>query len=71
MQTASLNLSWQNRLNENRLVFAGQMGEIAEIMDDLSLELSERKESSRKLSDVLIHQLNKKANKNKEDFSDR
>ncbi len=36
------------------------MGEIAEIMDDLSLELSERKESSRKLSDVLIHQLNKK-----------
>ena len=60
MQTASLNLSWQNRLNENRLVFAGQMGEIAEIMDDLSLELSERKESSRKLSDVLIHQLNKK-----------
>ena len=59
MQTASLNLSWQNRLNENRLVFAGQMGEIAEIMDDLSLELSERKESSRKLSDVLIHQLNK------------
>ena len=60
MQTASLNLSWQNRLNENRLVFAGQMGEIAEIMDDLSLGLSERKESSRKLSDVLIHQLNKK-----------
>lgn len=60
MQMASMNLRWQNRLNENRLAFAGQMGEIAEIMDDLSLELSERKESSKKLSDVLIHKLEKK-----------
>lgn len=44
MQMANMNLRWQNRINENRLAFAGQMGEIAEIMDDLSLELSERKE---------------------------
>ncbi len=60
MQMASMNLRWQNRLNENRLAFAGQMGEIAEIMDDLSLELAERKESSKKLSDVLIHKLEKR-----------
>lgn len=60
MQMASMNLRWQNRINENRLAFAGQMGEIAEIMDDLSLELSERKENSKKLSDVLVHKLEKK-----------
>ena len=42
------------------VAFAGQMGEIAEIMDDLSLELSERKENSKKLSDVLVHKLEKK-----------
>lgn len=60
MQMANMNLRWQNRVNENRLAFAGQMGEIAEIMDDLSLELSERKENSKKLSDVLIHKLEKK-----------
>lgn len=60
MQMASVNLRWQNRLNENRLAFAGQMGEIAEIMDDLSMELSERKENSKQLSDILIHKLEKK-----------
>lgn len=60
MQMASVNMRWQNRLNENRLVFAGQMGEVAEIIDDLSLELSERKESSKKLSDVLIQKMEKK-----------
>ena len=44
MQMANMNLRWQNRINENRLAFAGQMGEIAEIMDDLSLScLKERK----------------------------
>lgn len=59
MQMASVNLRWQNRLNENRLAFAGQMGEIAEIMDDLSMELSERKENSKQLSDILIHKLEK------------
>ena len=60
MQMASVNLRWQNRLNENRLAFAGQMGEIAEIMDDLSMELSERKENSKQLSDILINKLEKK-----------
>ncbi len=60
MQMASVNLRWQNRLNENRLAFAGQMGEIAEIMDDLSMELSGRKENSKQLSDILIHKLEKK-----------
>ena len=45
MQMASMNLRWQNRLNENRLAFAGQMGEIAEIIEDLSTELCERKEA--------------------------
>lgn len=60
MQMASMNLRWQNRLNENRLAFAGQMGEIAEIIDDLSMELTERKETSKKLSEVLVHKLAKK-----------
>ncbi|MFR0986675.1 MAG: hypothetical protein ACLSFZ_09240 [Frisingicoccus sp.] len=59
MQMANMNLRWQNRINENRLAFAGQMGEIAEIMDDLSWSCpSERK--FKKLSDVLIHKLEKK-----------
>ena len=60
MQMASINLRWQNRLNENRMVFAGQMGEIAEIIDDLSLEISERKESSQKVADGLVKKLEKK-----------
>jgi stage II sporulation protein E len=59
MQMASMNLKWENRLNENRLALAGQMGEIAEIIDDLSIELGERKETARTLSEVLAHQLEK------------
>ena len=59
MQMASMNLRWQNRLNENRLAFAGQMGEIAEIIEDLSTELCERKEASQKLSELIIHELEK------------
>lgn len=60
MQMASMNIQWQNRLNENRLAFAGQMGEIAEIMDGLSGELLERKETAKTISESLTHKLENK-----------
>lgn len=61
LQMASTERIWQNRLNENRLAFAGQIGEIAEIIDDLSLELSERKEDTKKLSEQLRQGLSERA----------
>lgn len=59
MQVAGTNVSWRNRFHENRLAYAGQIGEIAEIMDDLSLELSERKSDRKKLSDRLMQRMDK------------
>ncbi|MBQ2287662.1 MAG: SpoIIE family protein phosphatase [Lachnospiraceae bacterium] len=59
MQAAGANVSWRNRFHENRLAYAGQIGEIAEIMDDLSLELSERKSDRKKLSDRLMQRMDK------------
>ncbi len=57
MQAAQMNLSWRDRLTENRLAFAGQIGEVAEIIDDLSVELKEREDGSGKLADRLIRKL--------------
>ena len=50
---------WKNRLQENRLAYAGQIGEIAEIMEDLSMELSERRDDRQKLANRLIQQMGK------------
>lgn len=61
MQMASVDQVWQNRLNENRLAFAGQIGEIAEIIDDLSLELSERQGDAKKLETQLWNHLSEHA----------
>ena len=36
---AKLNLNWRNRMMESRLAIAGQLGEVAEIIDDFSREL--------------------------------
>lgn len=63
MQMASVDQVWQNRLNENRLAFAGQIGEIAEIIDDLSLELSERQGDVKKLEARLSRHLSERAMK--------
>ncbi|HIQ99550.1 MAG TPA: stage II sporulation protein E [Candidatus Scybalocola faecavium] len=41
MEVAKLNLNWRNRMMESRLAIAGQMGEVAEIIDDFSQELDE------------------------------
>lgn len=59
MQNASMNMVWKNRFHENRLAYAGQIGEIAEIIDDLSLELSERQGDVKKLSERLNHKLDR------------
>lgn len=61
LQMTSSEHIWQNRLNENRLAFAGQIGEIAEIIDDLSIELSERKSDTKKLSERLRQGLSERA----------
>ena len=39
MEVAKLNLNWRNRMMESRLAIAGQLGEVAEIIDDFSAEL--------------------------------
>ena len=57
IQTASSQMIWKNRFHENRLAMAGQVGEIAEIIDDLSLELTERHGDEKKLSERLNEQL--------------
>ena len=59
LQSASANMVWKNRFHENRLAYAGQIGEIAEIMEDLSAELTERKNDRRKLSDRLMQGMDK------------
>ncbi len=41
MEVAKLNLNWRNRMMESRLAIAGQLGEVAEIIDDFSEELDE------------------------------
>ncbi len=41
MEVARLNLNWQNRMMESRLAIAGQLGEVAEIIDNFSGELKE------------------------------
>ena len=45
---------WKNRFRENRLAFAGQMGEVAALIEELSLELSERKEDTVRLADQIV-----------------
>lgn len=59
MQAAQVNLAWRNRLEENRLAFAGQIGEVAEIIDDLSGELKDREDSSGQLAGTLVQKLEK------------
>ena len=39
MEVAKLNLNWRNRMMESRLAIAGQLGEVAEIIEDFSQEL--------------------------------
>lgn len=39
MEIAKLNLNWRNRMMESRLAIAGQLGEVAEIIEDFSEEL--------------------------------
>ncbi len=39
MEVAKLNLNWRNRMMESRLAIAGQLGEVAEIIEDFSEEL--------------------------------
>lgn len=41
MEVAKLNLNWRNRMMESRLAIAGQLGEVAEIIEDFSQELDE------------------------------
>ena len=41
MEVARLNLNWQNRMMESRLAIAGQLGEVADIIENFSGELKE------------------------------
>ena len=59
IQSVRLNVVWKNRFQENRLAYAGQIGEVAEIMDDLSLELSERKQDRSRILEDLKQRMDK------------
>lgn len=59
IQSVRLNVVWKNRFQENRLAYAGQIGEVAEIMDDLSLELSERKQDRSRILEDLKRRMDK------------
>ena len=59
IQSVRLNVVWKNRFQENRLAYAGQIGEVAEIMEDLSLELSDRRQDRSRILEDLKQRMDK------------
>ena len=53
MKSISSNRIWKQRFYENRMVYAGQIGEIAEVLDGFATELSEGQSDQMKLSEML------------------
>ncbi len=57
LEIAKLNLSWRNRLAESREAIAGQLSEVANIIDDFSLDLYKTVETSEASKNKLIYYL--------------
>lgn len=53
IDVAKLNMSWENRLKENQLVVAGQLNEVAEIIDGFSTEILEKSEVDFSIETIL------------------
>ena len=60
LAAAKLNMSWENRLTENREAIAGQLSEVASIIDEFSLDLYRKSEVSDSLEEQIKHALKKK-----------
>ncbi len=57
LEVAKLNLSWYNRMAESREAIAGQLSEVANIIDDFSLDLYKTVETSQAGKNKLIYHL--------------
>lgn len=57
MEVAKLNLNWQNRMMESRLAIAGQLYEVADIIEDFSEELKEEQIVVKPEADALKQRL--------------
>lgn len=56
-EVAKLNLSWHNRMAESREAIAGQLSEVANIIDDFSLDLYKTADTSETSKNKLIYHL--------------
>ena len=59
-EMAKMELSWKNRLLETRGAIAGQLGEVAEIIDDFSTELTDMIQLPRRKEEELIKKFQQK-----------
>ncbi|MDF2608987.1 MAG: hypothetical protein K0R92_461 [Lachnospiraceae bacterium] len=57
LELAKLNLTWHNRMAESREAIAGQLSEVANIIDDFSHELYKTAETTEEMKQRLIYQL--------------
>jgi stage II sporulation protein E len=60
LEIAKLNLSWYNRMAESREAIAGQLSEVANIIDDFSLDLYKTVETSEATKRQIIYELKSK-----------
>jgi stage II sporulation protein E len=57
LEVAKLNLNWHNRMAESREAIAGQLSEVANIIDDFSLDLYKTSETSETDRNNMIYHL--------------
>ncbi|MDU6263544.1 MAG: stage II sporulation protein E [Anaerocolumna aminovalerica] len=57
LEVAKLNLAWNNRLAESREAIAGQLNEVANIIDDFSMDLYKTSDTSEGMQKRIIYQL--------------
>lgn len=60
MEKAKLNLAWYNRMAEGREAIAGQLNEVANIIDDFSMDLYKTVETSETRKRQIIYELRTK-----------
>lgn len=57
LEVAKLNLNWKNRMAESREAIALQLGEVANIINDFSMDLYQTVDVSETMEEYLIHRL--------------
>lgn len=57
LERAKLNLLWQNRLLENRVAVAGQLTEMANIMEEMAVEICDVKDISKNMDEQIKDRL--------------